>query len=479
MSTNFVDQVNIYVRGGDGGNGARSFRREKFAPRGGPDGGDGGKGGDVYLEADENLHTLLDFSRKVHFQGEDAGHGRGARRNGKNGEDLVLKVPVGTLIYERESKKLLGDMTEHGQLCLVARGGRGGRGNSNFATPEKRAPTFYELKEPGEERWLSLDLQMIAQVGIIGFPNAGKSTLLKTISEADPKVGAYPFTTLNPVLGVVPYEEHRRAVFADLPGLIEGASEGVGLGHKFLRHIERTRVLLHLLDLQSVEVEEPLTPYHAIRQELENYNPALVKKPEVIAVNKIELEEHQEALEALRRALHDRQLPLCEISCHEQLGLENLIKCVFLELDRSPTPARRPAVPLPERKDYSFRIEREGDVWSIVGPQVEKLISMTDLEEPEAVRKFQKKMFGWGVQDGLIQAGAEAGDTVRIGEVYFDFTPDVDWVDLDEVEEEVEVRPSQVERLKEKKRLQSIREQAERPGRGRGRKRSKRSRRFK
>ncbi|MGE0492694.1 MAG: GTPase ObgE [Vulcanimicrobiota bacterium] len=476
MASNFVDQININVRGGDGGNGCRSFRREKYVPKGGPDGGDGGAGGDVYLEASENLHTLLDFSRKVHFRAGNGAHGSGARKHGRGGEDLVLKVPVGTLVYDRDTKALLADMTQDGQRCLVARGGRGGRGNANFATAERRAPTFYELKEPGEERWLHLDLQMIAQVGIIGFPNAGKSTLLSKLSEADPKVGAYPFTTLNPVLGVVPFGDYRRAVFADLPGLIEGASEGIGLGHKFLRHIERTRVLLHLLDLTSVEIDDPLAHYRTIRAELENYNPALATKPEVVAVNKIELGRSEE-LEALRQACHQQAVPLCEISCHEELGLENLVKCVFMELDRSPAPIPRETVPLPPMVETTFEIERQADIWAVLGQKVELLAVMTDMDEPEAVRRLQKKLFGWGVQDALLEAGAEAGDTVRIGDFYFEFTPEIEWMSED-TKEEPDIRPSQVERLQEKKRLRSIKEVADTNSRGRGRKRQNRSRRW-
>ena len=472
--SDFLDKTHICVRAGDGGNGCRSFRREKFAPKGGPDGGDGGVGGSIYLQANENLHTLTEYARKSHFKAQPAGHGKGARRHGRNGKDLTLLVPVGTLIYERDTGALLGDMVEHGQRVLVARGGRGGRGNANFATAERRAPRYYELKEPGEERWLRLDLQLIAEVGIIGFPNAGKSSLLGKISAADPKVGAYPFTTLNPTLGVVAHGPVRRAIFADLPGLIEGASEGIGLGHQFLRHVERTRLLLHILDLAAIDPEDPMSTYRAIRQELVNYDASLVDKPEVVAVNKVELEDKAEVLQSLREAFYKEGKPLAEISCHQELGLEKLVKIVFSDLGDAPVAEPRPVQQLPPRNDRSFRVERRGDIYAVVGQAVEQAVIRTDMDEDEAVRALQRKLFGWGVQEALQKAGAQTGDTVCIGDLLFDFTPVLDWMELADVEEEeTEVRPSQIKRLKEKKRLRSMKEQAglQKPGRGRGRKR--------
>lgn len=475
--TDFIDKATICVRAGHGGDGCRSFRREKFVPKGGPDGGDGGTGGSLYLEANENLHTLTEFSRKAHFKAENAGHGKSARKNGRNGKDTTLLVPVGTLIYDRESGALLGDMVEHGQRVLVARGGRGGRGNSNFATAERRAPRYYELKEMGEERWLRLELQLIAEVGIIGFPNAGKSSLLGKISAANSKVGAYPFTTLNPVLGVVPFGQVRRAIFADLPGLIEGASEGVGLGHRFLRHVERTRLLLHVLDLEQIEADDPLKTYHALRHELGNYDPSLLDKPEIVAINKVDLEDRKEELQAVRNAFHQQHRPLSEISCHQEVGLEALVKNVFRDLTEAPVPEPRPVEPLPDRTDRSFRVERRGDIYVVLGEGVEKAVQRTDLNEDEALRALQRKLYGWGVQGALEQAGAENGDTVCIGDLLFDYTPVMDWMELADVAEEPdEIRPSQVERLKEKKRLRSIKEQAglDNPGRGRGRKRRRR-----
>ncbi len=475
--SDFIDQTTICARAGHGGDGCRSFRREKYVPKGGPDGGDGGTGGSIYLEANENLHTLTEFSRRSHFDAENAGHGKSARKHGRNGKDLTLLVPVGTLIYERDSGILLGDMVEHGQRVLVARGGRGGRGNSNFATAERRAPRYYELKELGEERWLRLELQLIAEVGIIGFPNAGKSSLLSKISAANSKIGAYPFTTINPVLGVVPFGQVRRAIFADLPGLIEGASEGVGLGHRFLRHVERTRLLLHILDLEQIEVDDPLKTYNAIRHELGNYDPSLLEKPEIIAVNKVDLEHLKDQLQAVRNAFHEQHRPLSEISCKEGIGLDTLVKNVFRDLTEAPVPEPRPVEELPPRNDRSFRVEKRGDIYVVVGDSVEQAVQRTDMDEEEAVRALQRKLFGWGVQGALEHAGAQNGDTVCIGDLLFDFTPVMDWMEMvDVVEEPDEIRPSQVERLKEKKRLKSIKEQAglDNPGRGRGRKRRRR-----
>ncbi|NAZ29708.1 MAG: GTPase ObgE [Caldimicrobium sp.] len=282
----FVDRVKIYVKAGDGGAGCISFRREKYVPRGGPDGGDGGDGGDVLLLADPQLLTLYDFYHQVHFRAENGRPGQGKKMKGRDGEDLILRVPVGTVVMDAETGEVLGDLTEPYQTLVVARGGKGGRGNAHFATPTRQAPRFAEPGKPGEERWLILELKLIADVGLVGLPNAGKSTLLSRISAARPKIADYPFTTLEPNLGVVKLPEGETFVVADLPGLIEGAHKGVGLGHEFLRHIERTRVLLFVL---SVDREDLYADYQTLRKELELYNPALLQKDYLIAINKIDL----------------------------------------------------------------------------------------------------------------------------------------------------------------------------------------------
>lgn len=476
----FKDEVNINVKAGDGGRGSRSFRREKYAPQGGPDGGDGGDGGSIVMEADENLHTLLEYTKRAHFKAERGGHGAGARKAGKSADDKVLRVPVGTRVSLRDSGMVIADFTEHGERVVVARGGRGGRGNQHFATAERRAPRFYELGEPGEEHWLHLDLRMVAEVGFIGFPNAGKSTLLSKISKADPKIGAYPFTTLNPVLGVVRLNYERSAVFADLPGLIEGAASGVGLGHKFLRHVARTRLLLHVLDLTQVDPEDPLVNYTAIRNELTEYDLRLSLKPELLVVNKVDVEGHEEALEAIRAVCEHSGRQLLEISAEAEIGLQELKEKVFEELKTAPKPEPVEVSPLPDRRSLDFQIRRQGDIFRVEGPKVELQLAMTDLEEEEALQFFQRRLEGWGVQDALVKAGAKPGDPVAIGEVIFDFTPRSAYLDQGDENLEVDVRPSQAERLKVKKELKSIRERSEAlaPGRKRGKKRQRRERRY-
>lgn len=480
MSHGLVDHIALYVRSGDGGDGSRSLRREAFVPTGGPDGGDGGRGADVYLQVDANLHTLLDFKRKVHWRAEHGGKGGRSRSNGRDGEDMVILVPPGTLVMDKETGVCLADLFREGERVLVARGGRGGRGNMHFATSVHQTPRYSEHGEPGEERWLVLELQMMAEVGIVGFPNAGKSTFLSVVSRATPKVGDYPFTTLQPTLGVV-NRGHQGIVFADLPGLVEGAADGVGLGHRFLRHVERTRVLLHLLDLSSVEVTDPLKNYHGLRRELRRYSQGLALKPEVVAVNKCELAEAGASLEALRSVCRQRGMRLFEISCHAHQGIDQLLGAVFAELDQAPEPERRLAQPLPPRTHKDFRVEYEVDCWRVFGQQVEQLVIGTDLADPDQVRNLQRKLLGWGVEDELVRQGAESGDTVRIGKFLFDFEVTPEWLRKERLPDPdaVEVRPSQKERLARRAELRvSAKEQARQAAaevgtRGRGRKKNK------
>jgi len=332
----FYDHLKIHVKAGDGGNGCVAFRREKYVPLGGPAGGDGGRGGHVVLRADEGLRTLVDFHFKRHFRAGRGRHGEGKDRHGKNGADLVLRVPVGTMVREAETGRVLADLTAHGQEAVVARGGRGGRGNARFATPKEKAPRIAEKGKPGEERWLELALKLLSDVGLIGFPNAGKSTILSRVSAARPKIADYPFTTLEPCLGVVRAGEGESFVVADLPGLIEGAHTGAGLGHKFLRHIERTRLLIHVLDTAGTGGRDPVEDFTAINRELALYSPELASRPQVVAANKMDLPEARANLDRLRAALPD-----CEIfpvSAVTGEGLDLLIARVAVLLQELPLP---------------------------------------------------------------------------------------------------------------------------------------------
>ncbi len=323
----FVDRAVIYVKGGNGGRGCISFHREKFRPRGGPDGGDGGRGGNVVLIADEGMHSLLDFQYRRHFRAEDGGHGQGNNRHGKDGEDLVIRVPAGTIVRDQATGVVLADLTVHGQKAVVARGGRGGRGNARFATSTRQAPMFAEPGEKGEERWIELELRLLADVGLIGMPNAGKSTLLSKVSSARPKIADYPFTTIHPNLGVVTREDGRRLVMADIPGLIEGAHRGAGMGHDFLRHIQRTRILVHILDLSAPR--DPLGDFSAINRELELYDPSLTSRPMVVALNKIDLPEARARVEEVASVLHAQGFRCFPISALTGEGVSSLLDALF------------------------------------------------------------------------------------------------------------------------------------------------------
>jgi len=327
----FVDRVKIHVKAGDGGHGCVSFRREKYVPRGGPDGGDGGDGGDVILVADPQLHTLYDFYHQVHFRAENGRPGMGKKMKGRDGEDLLLRVPVGTVVRDAETGEILGDLVEPGQRLVVARGGRGGKGNARFATPTNQAPRYAERGRPGEERWLILELKLIADVGLVGLPNAGKSTLLSRISAARPKIADYPFTTLTPNLGVVSLSDERTFVVADLPGLIEGAHRGVGLGLEFLRHVERTRALCQVIDATS---EDPLRDFEVVEKEMALYHPELPQKPRAVALNKIDLLADRTVLEPVRRALEERGHTVHFISAVTGEGVRELLETLWRLITR-------------------------------------------------------------------------------------------------------------------------------------------------
>jgi len=321
----FVDYVKIYVKAGDGGRGCVSFRREKYVPRGGPDGGDGGKGGDVIIKASSDLHTLLDYRYKKIYKAERGEHGKGSNMTGRDGEDLIIKVPVGTVIKNMETNKIIADLDEEGKSIVIAKGGRGGLGNTHFATPTNQAPRYAQPGQKGEELWIILELKLLADVGLIGLPNAGKSTLISVISSAKPKIADYPFTTLTPVLGVVKYGDHQSFVVADIPGLIEGAHRGTGLGHQFLRHVERTSMLLHLVDVSDFIDSDPVENFEKIQKELELYNPSLIKKPLAVAGTKIDLAHKANRLNKLREYCEKKAIDFFAISAVKQEGIDKLL----------------------------------------------------------------------------------------------------------------------------------------------------------
>jgi GTPase len=329
----FIDRAKIKVKAGDGGNGVTAFRREKFVPRGGPSGGDGGKGGDVWLEADESLNTLLHLRYNPEHKAERGRHGEGSNRHGKDGADAVVKVPIGTQVFDTESGDLLFDFTEAGQRFRAAKGGKGGWGNQHFATPTRRAPKFHYTGRPGEERELQLELKLIADVGLVGFPNAGKSTLISVISAAKPKIADYPFTTLEPNLGVVDLGDFKTFVVADIPGLIEGASEGAGLGDRFLRHVERTKLILHLVDVSSISGRNPVEDYEIINRELANYNEDLAQRPQIVVATKLDALDEPERLESLRERARRNGKDFLEISAVTNQGTRELVAAVAKRLE--------------------------------------------------------------------------------------------------------------------------------------------------
>ncbi len=411
----FIDEAIIQVRSGSGGDGAVHFRREKYVPFGGPDGGDGGKGGDVILEVRATLNTLAAFRHQSRFRAQDGRPGAKQNMTGRSGEDLVIPVPPGTVVYDAQSGEILGDLVEAGQRLVVARGGRGGRGNSRFATPTNQAPRIGERGEPGKELTLRLELKLIADVGIVGAPNAGKSTLLAAVTNAKPKIAPYPFTTLEPNLGVAELDDETVLVLADIPGLIEGAHMGVGLGHSFLRHIQRTRVLIHVLDGSA---PDPLLDYAQINSELALFDPRLADKPQVVAFNKMDLAEAQEAWTRLQGEFERRGIESFPISAATGANLRKLLYRAAQLLEEAPAPTPGDEMPVYRVSDdpRQFHIRREADGWRVVGEAIERAAAMTYWEYDQSVRRFQRILETLGIEDALRQAGVQSGDTVRIGD---------------------------------------------------------------
>jgi GTP-binding protein len=419
----FIDQVEIHVRSGKGGDGVVHFRKEKYVSKGGPDGGDGGRGGNVILEVRPTLNTL-NFRNKERFVADDGRPGAKQNMSGRSAEDLIIPVPPGTVVYElpgesadRGTLSLLGDLTQPGQQLTVCKGGRGGRGNARFKSSTNQVPRIAEKGEPAEEKRLKLELKLIADIGLVGVPNAGKSTLLTALTNAQPKIAPYPFTTLEPNLGVAHIDEDTTVVLADIPGLIEGASQGAGLGHEFLRHIQRTRVLVHLLDGLS---PDPLADFSQINSELALFDPNLTKKPQIVALNKIDQSEVQERLPAIKKELKKRGVTLMTISALARTNVrELLLKAAGLLADTPlledielPMPVYRP-----EEDPREFSISREDDAsWRVSGKAIERAAAMTYWEHYGSVRRFQKLMAVLGVEGALRKAGIEEGETVKIGE---------------------------------------------------------------
>jgi GTPase len=411
--TDFTDEATIELKAGDGGDGVISFRREKFVPRGGPDGGHGGRGGDIIFVADRGLNTLNAFRSRRSFTADNGGPGSGRNMHGADAGDLRIRVPVGTMLRDAANGDLLSDMLTNGQEFLAAHGGRGGRGNSAFAKPTNQAPRIAEHGEPGEKRSVRLELKLIADVGLIGMPNAGKSTLLSVISNARPKIADYPFTTLSPNLGVVMVNDEAAFVAADIPGLIEGAHEGVGLGDRFLKHIERTRLLVHLLDGNS---PDPLKDYAAVNAELASFNPALVGKPQLVVLNKMDLPSARESWPQVKKAMEREGKAVMSISGATHQGVRELAQRVAAMLaELPPEPEGELPVIRPELPEEVFTVEREGDAWRVRGRKVERMFAMTYWEEPESVDRYQRILHALGVDESLRAAGVQPGDTVRIG----------------------------------------------------------------
>ncbi|AGW34092.1 Spo0B-associated GTP-binding protein [Staphylococcus aureus subsp. aureus SA957] len=426
----FVDQVKISLKAGDGGNGITAYRREKYVPFGGPAGGDGGKGASVVFEVDEGLRTLLDFRYQRHFKASKGENGQSSNMHGKNAEDLVLKVPPGTIIKNVETDEVLADLVEDGQRAVVAKGGRGGRGNSRFATPRNPAPDFSEKGEPGEELDVSLELKLLADVGLVGFPSVGKSTLLSIVSKAKPKIGVYHFTTIKPNLGVVSTPDQRSFVMADLPGLIEGASDGVGLGHQFLRHVERTKVIVHMIDMSGSEGREPIEDYKVINQELAAYEQRLEDRPQIVVANKMDLPESQDNLILFKEEIGE-DVPVIPVSTITRDNIDQLLYAIADKLEEYKdvdfTVEEEESVGI-NRVLYKhtpsqdkFTISRDDDAYVVSGNAIERMFKMTDFNSDPAVRRFARQMRSMGIDDALRERGCKNGDIVRILGGEFEF----------------------------------------------------------
>ncbi|PKK40260.1 GTP-binding protein Obg [Clostridiaceae bacterium JG1575] len=422
----FIDYTSVYLKSGSGGNGSVSFRREKYIPLGGPDGGDGGKGGSIVLLADENMTTLLDLKYKRRYVAPSGMAGSGAKCYGKDGQDIIIRVPVGTVVKEKTSGKIIADMKENGHRVVVLRGGKGGKGNAKFATPTRQAPDFAEPGMPGDEMEVVLELKVLADVGLVGFPNVGKSTILSMVSQAQPKIADYHFTTLSPNLGVVNLKGIEPFILADIPGIIEGASEGVGLGIQFLRHIERTRILIHVVDIAGSEGRSPEEDFDRINNELLQYSKALAQRPQIVVANKADLMEADEAYERFKAYVEAKGYHRVHlVSAGANIGLRDLMKDAAELLSKTPTPPDLYGPEdfyVPDEKHFTYEIHRnDAGVFVVSGSFVERLLDATNIQNPDHLRYFHKVLRNKGVMDELIAKGIKDGDTVRMRDFEFEF----------------------------------------------------------
>ncbi len=421
----FVDEITLKVIAGSGGDGCTSFRREKFVPMGGPDGGNGGKGANVIFTVDKGLKTLIDLRYMKVLKGEKGVNGKGANKYGSNAEDIIVKVPLGTTITDLDTNLIIADLTHDGDSVVVAKGGRGGKGNKAFATHDNPAPKFSEKGEPGEIKLIKCELKMLADVGLVGLPSVGKSTLISQISSSKPKIAAYHFTTLSPNLGVVKLKNGSSFVMADLPGLIEGASSGIGLGIEFLKHAMRTRIICHVIDMSGLEGRNPIDDYKIIRNELNKYSEKLSNKLEIIVANKMDLDSSLENLEAFKKEYKDKKI--FPISAMNNEGIEELLEYISLKLEEINNNDLYQENELESHMVFKFKsekpytIEKDGDIWVLKGNEIERLFNMTKFNEDEAVLRFARKLKGMGVEEELEKLGAKRGDEVQILDYIFEF----------------------------------------------------------
>ncbi|MEG2017341.1 MAG: GTPase ObgE [Clostridium sp.] len=422
----FIDKAKIFVKSGNGGNGSIHFRREKFAPLGGPDGGDGGNGGSVTLVVDTNMTTLLDFSYHRKFVAPDGGKGEGSKCYGRAGEDIIIKVPMGTIVKDFETDKIMCDLAHAGDTYVVCKGGKGGKGNAKFCTPTRQAPHFAEPGMPGEERFIKLELKLLADVGLLGFPNVGKSTLLSMVSKARPKIANYHFTTIKPNLGVVAVPGIQPFVIADIPGIIEGAAEGVGLGLEFLRHIERTRMLIHVVDISGIEGRDPIEDFKRINEELKKYSIKLWDRPQIIAANKSDMLFDEEVFENFKKELNAMGYDkIYKISAATNEGVDALMKAAAEMLTTIPVTELEIADEdrfIPEEKRFTYEInEVEDGIFEVSGTFVDRLLTSVNINDPDSLRYFHKVLKNKGVIDELKEMGIEDGDVVRLNDFEFEF----------------------------------------------------------